>query len=226
MINDFLENYVGFTAKQSVLDEIHKSLLQERAKVLGYENKVIPIATVRIEDPKSKEILSIGASIPNDLITDNWGELLAAIHGPFTTARTFSGLNDVGNGGPFTIRVWRAASGNSWDRNFRTQIQVGSGSSPVARTDFNIETAFGSGIESTRVPSNSGGYNATLGQVKVSANISPTTGGGTVTESCMFWDITDDASILRTYLMSHDLIAPGVVFLAGQSIVPEYTYQL
>ena len=55
MINDFLENYVGFTAKQSVLDDIHKALLQEREKALGYENKVIPIASVRVEDPKSKD---------------------------------------------------------------------------------------------------------------------------------------------------------------------------
>ena len=71
MINDFLENYKGFTAKESVLADIQKSLFQEKAKAIGYENKIMPIATVRVEDPKTKEILSIGASVPKDLINNN-----------------------------------------------------------------------------------------------------------------------------------------------------------
>lgn len=226
-MNDFLENYVGFTAKKSVLDDIHKSLLQERAKAIGYENKTMPMATVRVEDPKSKEILSIGASIPNDLIMNNWGELLAAIQGPFIAERTFSGMNDITNSGPFTVRVWRLATGTRWDRFMTSFIQVGSGSSVVARSDFNIETAFANGgVEDTRIGAGPGGTNSSLGQVKVPLSIFPTVGGGTVNEVCMFWDIRADTGAVKICLMAHDLISPGVSFLVGQSIFVEYTYQL
>ena len=227
MINDFLENYVGFTAKESILADIQKSLVQEKEKAIGYVSKAVPIATVRIEDPKSKEILAIGASVPNDLINNNWGELFAAIHGPLTTDRTFSGLKDIAAGGPFTIRVFRPASGELWDALQRSSVQVGSGTTAAARGDFNIETAFGSAPESGRVLTGAGAYNASLGTVSISTNITPTGGAGTVNEAAMFWEIRDDpGGILRIFCMSRDIISPGVAFIGGQAIVPVYTYQL
>jgi len=226
MINDFLENYVGFTAKQSVLDDIHKSLLQERSKAIGYENKMVPIASVTVQDLKSKEILGLGASVPNDLINDNFGELFAAIHGPLSTDRTFSGLNDILGAGPKTIRVWRPVSGNLWDFGLISFVQVGSGITPPTRSDIDIETAFGSAPESTRVATADGGYNASLGTISVTTNISPTGGVGTVNETNLFWIITDDAGSQRTYLMTRDIISPGVSFVGGQAIIPVYTWQI
>jgi len=226
MINDFLKDYVGFTAKASVLLSIQKALVQERSKALGYENKVVPIASVTVQDLKSKEILGIGASVPKDLINDNFGEMFAGIHGALTTDRTFSGLKDIAGGGPFTIRVWRPVSGNLWDNAENSFVQVGSGITPATRSDLTIETAFGSAPESQRIATGNGGYNSSLGTVTVSTNISPTGGAGTVNEVVMVWNIDDDSGVQRFFLMSRDIISPGVDFVGGQAIVPVYTWQL
>ena len=226
MINDFLENYVGFTAKQSVLDDIHKSLLQERSKAIGYENKAVPIASVTVQDLKSKEILGIGASVPGDLINNNFGELFAGIHGPLTDNRTFVGLTQISGAGPFTIRVWRPVSGTVWDNVTQSLVQVGSGITAPTRGDFNIETPFASAPESTRVLTGNGGYNASLGTVSVTTNISPTGGAGTVNETNLFWAISNDAGSSVFFLMSRDIISPGVSFVGGQAIIPVYTWQI
>jgi len=226
MINDFLENYVGYTAKESVLLSIQKALVQERSKAIGYENKMVPIASVRVEDLKSKEILGLGASVPNDLINNNFGELFAAIHGPLSTDRTFSGLKDTAGAGPFTIRVWRPVSGNLWDQALISSVQVGSGTTPATRSDLLEETPFASAPESLRIATGDGGYNASLGTISVTTNISPTGGVGTVNETNLFWIIGDDAGASRTFLMTRDIISPGVAFVGGQAIIPVYTWQI
>jgi len=226
MINGFLENYVGFTAKESVLLSIQKALVQERSKAIGYENKMLPIASVRVEDLKSKEILGLGASVPGDLINNNFGELFAAIHGPLTTDRTFVGMKQTSGAGPFTMRVWRPVSGTVWDNGEQSFVQVGSGTTAATRSDFNIETPFGSAPENTPVLTGNGGYNSSLGTVSITTNISPTGGSGTINETTMLWTLRDNAGTVRTFMMSRDNISPGVSFVGGQAIVPVYTWQL
>jgi len=229
MINDFLENYVGFTAKKSLLDDIHKSLIQERSKAIGYENKAVGIASVRVEDPKSKEILGLGASVPGDLILDNWGELFAVIHGPIvgSPGRTFVGLKNKGGTTGQTWLVWKDVNPQSWDFNLVARIGVGSGTTTPARTDFKIETNFANGgPEDSVVIVKQGAYTPDLGQVSVGSHIAPTAGPGTINEIVMEWQMNIQSGGNNFITMARDAISPGVTFLEGQVIFGEYIYQL
>ena len=227
MINDYLTDYVGFTAKETKLRDVHKFILENRAEKLGYENKFLPMALVSVVEPKTKEILSIGASVPGDLISDNFGEILAAWHrvpGAGETLLT-NILRDVTNS-LRTVRIYHQGSNNIGVQT-GSLVQIGSGITVPTRGDFAIETVFANGgPEDSQVVTAIGGYSPTLGKMTVAALISPTAGAGTVNESTLFYTFVDSLGALRIFLLSRDAISPAVTFVLGKAVNVEYVWQL
>ena len=83
------------------------------------------------------------------------------------------------------------------------------------------------GPEDSLQNSNVGGYVSGLGQIQVTATIGPTVGAGTVSETVDMWHFQDvTTSVPRNFLMAHDLISPGVAFIAAQTLTVQYTWQI
>ena len=104
-------------------------------------------------------------------------------------------------------------------------MQVGSGSTAPTRTDFDIETAFGTSPESAKFNSSVPVYSDVNFNFKNSGQI--TAGGsGTVNESIFEIIWRDQGSVNRFFVLYRDAISPGVPFVASQSIFLEYTTQI
>lgn len=229
MINDYLNQFIGYSAKQKILMDAQKYLLEEKRKIL--DSNPFEISLVYVTDLKSKEIKSIGGSIPKDLIMNNFGEFWAGMNRIPTQvgASITPGLVDDTN----TVRVIGLNIGATSEYNntggggaIGSEIAVGQGSTAAARTDFNIETNFANGgPEDTKGSTLSGGYNSSLGQVSVSRTITPTAGTGTVTESAIFFEWIFVGGV-GGFLIARDIISPGVSFIIAQAITIVYTWQL
>ena len=222
MSNQELLNFVGYTMKQKVLMDATKILLENKAKKLGYLPKPAEVSLVVCHE--NGEIKGIGGSNPNDIFNNNFGELLQVWFRPITT-RTVTLVDDGG-----TNRLIKSGvSGATWNNNTGgSRFQVGQGSTAPARSDLAIETPFANtGPEDSLQNSNVGGYVSGLGQIQVTGTIGPTAGAGTVTETVDMWHFQDiTLGVPRNFLMAHDLISPGVAFIAAQTLTVQYTWQL
>ncbi len=233
--NDLLNSLVGQSFNQKskfeaarILDEIH-SKAQSRMiskKALCYvtdKNEILGVGgSTLMKNKKTGEIVS-------NLILDNFGIWLAGIFhinigsNKSVILKDRTGVNE-------TLLV---IANSTTVFNFRTSggargvlIQVGSGSTPPARTDFDIETAFATAPESINFTGVSDPvYSSALGNFKFLAAI--TAGGsGTINESILlsFWQNT--ANVAKSFVHFRDIISPGQAFVPGQSIALEYTVQL
>lgn len=217
-----LHDYKGYTFKQKVIDDCNKILLEEKAKVFGYLPRPSEVSLVTVLDKNKNEILDIGGSKPNDLILNNFGKLYHQAHGTPGVTVVLQDIGDVGN-------ALRASGGNRYTQVVTfaggTQIQVGSGSTPPDRTDFNVETAFASAPENGRGSTGAGGYNSSLAQVQVARSIGATGGSGTINESCLFGVWVNTANVTKIIMIARDAIS-GVGFVAANFINVTYTWQL
>ncbi len=222
MINQELSQYVGFTQKEKVLNDAAKILLENKAEKLGFLPKPALVSLVTVSE--NEEIKSIGGSIPSDLITDQFVRLFGLMFGTSASQRSRI-IQDITNVAR-TVR-FSATGNNPWpDGPGGSEVQVGQGSTPPARSDVDIETPFANGgVEDAAVSTAIGVYDF-AGQITVTTIITPATGTGTVTESTLVWQFQDEGAVVRKFLMAHDLISPGVSFIATQTITVTYTWQL
>jgi len=228
--NDLLNSLVGnsfnnqskFEAEK-ILDEIHS---KAESRMLGKK------ALCYIVD--NNEIKGVGGStmmkdktgkISSNLILDNFGLFLAAIFMgiPASGAETIV-LKDTG-GVNRTVNIislvplWNFSTGATMFH------QVGSGSLAPARTDFNINTAFGTAPEDAIFEPSDPVYNSSIGNFKSLGSI--TAGGsGTINESIIVSRWRDSGNTNRFFAHFRDIISPGQSFIAGQAIALEYTVQL
>jgi len=107
-----------------------------------------------------------------------------------------------------------------------SRIQVGSGTTPPVRADFNIQIPFGTVPESGSFTAVSPPvYNSGLGNYKYVASISAGA-SGIVNESVLFNVWRNSGNIAKTFALFRDIISPAQSFIAGQTIALEYTVQL
>lgn len=230
MINEYLNQFIGYSAKQKVLMDAQKYLLEEKRKKLG--SNPCEVSLVYVTDQKSKEILSIGGSTPGDIINDNFGKWWAPMNRIPTSVNTDITLIDILSVNQSMRIVSEDVSPSVYNNTegvaggTGTEIQIGSGSTLPARTDVDIETPFGVAPENSRTVTAVGAYNAVLGQVSVSALIAATGGAGTIRETTMIFRWRNIAGVSKFFLFSHDAIAPAVTFVAAQSVSIQYTWQL
>ncbi len=240
LVNEYLLDFIGKSQKQKELDQMFKFLLEEKTKFLGLRPLIHEVSLVTVTDPLEKkypEILKVGGSKPDDLITNQLAIFLATLVGPVSGVLVQMTINDnTGTPRIVSVRGNEGTSRNLWYRlnvggsfvSTGSSIQVGQGTTPPARSDFDVETAFANGgPEDTSGGVNVSVYNSTLGRVTVSRTIGPTAGAGTVTEAGHFMGLlAPTEAFLRRYLMYHDAVSPGVSFILGQNINVFYTAQI
>jgi len=224
--NQLLLDFKGKTWNNKNRFDIEKYLIQNRIEELKYENKFLPMALVcvfRPEEKKNQEILGIGASVPSDLITNQYGEFFARLFRAVAQGSNSLTAQDFTN----TTRTFLFYSTSaSYNTTFSRLMQIGQGSTAPARSDFNIETPFANGgPEDLRQGFANAGYSSVTFQTKESIAILAT-GAGTITEAVNFWVARDTVAVQRIMLMARDIISPGVSFIAAQNIFVEYTWQI
>ncbi len=231
--NDLLNSLIGQSFNQrskfeadKILNEIHskaesrfigKSVLcyvHDKGEIKGVGGSSL------LQNKKTGEIIS-------NLILDNFGEILSGYPTLVGTSARLIFANDTGGASrgfnirnPFATYLNTALSGLGW------QLRIGSGSTPPVRTDFNIETPFGTAPESGFFAITSNGiYNSGLGNIKYFGGIGAG-GAGTISESTTTGVLRDQFGTGRLIQLFRDIISPSVSFILAQSIVLEYTIQL
>jgi len=242
--NDWLYDYVGKEFNRKLLGEAYDRLYKEHGK-FGFPGFAKSIVTVTDEH---KRILAMGGSsllkerktgkIIPDLTMNNFGLSMASIFNK-TVNNSTAGTNLTNSAGTTggnsaainTYLPQASLFSNDFGHSFQTtgtfhgtEYQVGSGTTAPAKTDFNVETAFGSSPESGPVSGVGESYDSA--NARIVSDIDIIAGGaGTVNESCYFmrWFPRLGNSVL--FLMFHDAITPGVPFIATNTITPSYTLQ-
>ncbi len=235
--NDLLNSLIGqsFNHKskfkaEKILDEIHSKaeIRMIGKKALCYvvdKNEILGVGGSTLMKDKDGKIVS-------NLILDQFGLWLTGIFARESTATKDTSIKDSG-GTNRTVRVKTvdaSAAGLFNARNVANfngiQIQIGSGTTAPARTDFTLETAFGTLPESIGfIAPSDPVYNSSLGNFKYNASISAG-GSGTVNESILSGKWDDVGNVVRVFVLFRDIISPGQSFVAGQTIALEYTVQL
>ena len=230
--NDLLNSLIGQSFNQrtkfeadNILKEIHKQADQySMEKAICYvmdkgEIKGVGGSSL-MQNKKTGEIVS-------DLILDQFGVLLAGVLSKFTGVDKIIQLKSK-TGALINLRA--IGAGTTFPQTgfggIGNSFQIGSGSTSPARTDFDIETAFGTAPENTNMfPATDPVFNSGLGNFKMVASI--TAGGvGTINESIWIGRFLNTSNATNEYAFFRDVISPAVPFVAGQTIALEYTIQL
>ena len=206
-----LEDLIGQTKSSKVLQEcvnIYKENFNKKFPNYFNENYTKMISLVSVTH--KNEIKSLGMSCSDDLLTDNFGKWFGALIFP-TTPISLQDDTDVAR----TVGMW--STGATWNSTnaggVGSKIEVGNGITPVARSDFIIESLL------QLLTSGAGGYNSALGQVDIPAT-GTSTFTDTITETALYGVWYDGA--VRNYLLSHDILSPAVPVSAAETINVDY----
>jgi len=200
ILNEYLNQYKGQTINDRIVKDCSKYLLENKKKSFSVAS------LVQVLDPKTKEILGLGGSDPNDLFLDFIGEFWEAFMRPPQQAGLLQKtLTDI-SGTPRLIDI--QSTTNPYDVGTAgTQIQIGSGSTAPVRTDFGIENPFIVSPESGLRPTGNGFYSSALGQISASA-FYVAGGSGTIRETIETWFIEG-----FNFAFARDSITPNVSFV-------------
>jgi len=223
LMNPDFAQYEGKTFNEKLVNEIYAYIKEERIKSNLNHHNYLPASLVT--SLKDDEIKKIGCSIPNDIINDNLGELLAAIFRPVSTGtKTVTTFEDT-NPTTRSLIIYSSTVGELYTSGAGgalTRVQLGQGSTAPTRTDFNIETPFANGgPEDGKNKTDDGSFLPSSNQVQVGKLIGPMAGGGTITETCLFgvWNATVGG--LAEFLASRDLVG-SIPFLIGEFVSVRY----
>jgi len=226
MENQILLEKIGETKTEKLIRDCNKIYMENfRKEYPNYfeTNFLKSIAKVITTPPNSKEVLGIGMSCMNDLMTKQFAQWLGGYIGATstTTGDTPKGIN-----GTFSWGLSHAGGNtNAWGRNngitaLGLQMTVGSGTNIPQKNDFLTPAG---GIRAMIV--NSGSFSAGLNTVTWS-------GGNTSLSDFSIsnayiiarWQLSG-GSVNVQWLLLSDLISPVVPVLLGESIFIEYTFQ-
>jgi len=229
--NDLLNALKGQSFNQKSKNEAYKILQQihEKSDYISAEKALCYIV-------KDGMIKGVGGSslmqnkktgkIHSDLILDNFGIWFSGVCiGGIVGAGTVFLTNTAGASKGVVPRNAGTSLLYNSAASFRVLLQVGAGTTTPARTDFAIETVFGTSPENTFFDSNDPVYNNTNFNFKNSGEI--TAGGsGTVNESVILSTWRDSANSSQLFTLFRDIISPGQAFVVSESIFLEYTTQI
>jgi len=232
--NDLLNSLIGQSFNQKSKFEAYKILKQIHKQADQYSMEK---ALCYIVD--KGEIRGVGGSslmknkktgqIVSDLILDQFGIWLAGIFSK-DTGVTKNVIMKQESGANETVSIYTNSNVNNFNRTTSSNkgclIQIGQSSTPPARTDFKISTAFVTAPESIRFNAVLDPvFNSGLGNFKYISSIIAG-GSGTINESILLSDWVVIGAIDKIFTLFRDIISPGQAFIAGQSIALEYTIQL
>ena len=226
--NDLLKSLIGqsFNHKskfeaEKILDEIH-CIAEPRLigkKALCYvtdKDEIKGVGGSTLMKDKNGKIVS-------NLILDNLGKLLAILFsGNPSGLRGATVIDEIGTG-----RGIRTYTGQNFTIGNALGVvhKVGSGTTTPARSDFEVETAFGTVPESGNIDGSTPIWNSSLGIFRSTSSL--TAGGsGTVNEAVLKLGMNDTTVANRFIALYRDIVSPSQAFIVGQSIALEYTIQL
>ena len=227
--NDLLNSLIGqsFNHKSKfeagrILDEIH-SKVESRTfgkKSLCYvvdKNEILGVGGSTLMKGKNGKIVS-------NLILDNYGLMLAAMHNGNPAGTTNASLTDDAGVGGRIISLFAGVNFVDTTSALGIVHRIGSGTTTPARSDFEVATGFGTAPESGDIdPSNVIFDSASGSFIGVSVIIAG--GAGTINESVLKGKWRSAAGILN-FALFRDIISPAVPFVASNTIILEYTIQL
>ncbi len=230
MINEYLLDYIGKTQTEKLQVELRK--------FVNENNRCSLLPMSLINSSKDSEIKSIGASVPNDLILTNFGMWIVGVVGR-QTGSAFPFINDAGsltgtlprfNGlDEFQAFATRYADNiTGVNKSVGWNFQLGKGSTPPARDDFNIETPLDDSPENGVPGALQGVFSEVNGTFTTGVTFGGATGSGSVSEIGLFTRMANEKRLSPTswrFMMVHDLISPVVNYLPGQSINVEIVFQ-
>ncbi len=225
------EQFIGKTFNEKLNEEMKDYFSERKFSVLGFLPRPGVIAMVHTID--KGEIKAIGGSDPLDIINDNFGKWLAAMHSPLVNGANPADAQ-IGQGND-PVNLQGVANGsnyyyndgnNAWNAFTAGEayIQIGQGATPPLVSDFNIETPFANaGPEDVmKLVAGPAGFNPTVSRISIAANIGPAAGAGTISELALI----QDWRFSTEFLMSHDAINPVVAFILGETIFTQYFFQI
>jgi hypothetical protein len=229
--------------KQSIDELLKRQAQKKKVDLLKLLPNIYESAVVAAVNPKNKKILDIGFNTPEDLILDNFGKWLAAIIQTPTawfantsfatvtlkdTANTDRAVPTYANAVSSYMAAFNSMASSTTTLT-GTKLQVGSGTTAAARSNYTIQTAFGSAPENTRFPTGPGSYAS--GYVVVSGSVAAG-GSGTVNETGFFgtWNYgtpgTSSGYGVADFMLFHDILGSGVAFAAGNLLMTSYSINL
>jgi len=230
--NDLLNSLIGQSFNQKNKFEAEKILTEIHSKAQNRSIGKTALCYITDKD----EIKGVGGStlikdkngkIFSNLILDQFALVLAGLFNqpiaqPSFSQRTIKNISNSNN----TVNLIQNEPFNDNDTGtLGCQMQVGSGSTTPLRTNFNIETAFGTAPESGFILQGTPVYNSSLGQIKFNGSII-TGGAGTINEAGFFGQFKRSSEDVEIYMFFRDIISPAQAFVAFQTITVEYTIQL
>jgi len=103
-------------------------------------------------------------------------------------------------------------------------LQIGSGTTIPVRTDFDIDNPFSVSPESDNNDASDPVYDSNTGTMKSSIAIQA--GGTGIINESVLKNTWNSLSTPQVFTAFRDIISPSQSFIAGQTIVLEYTIQL
>ena len=180
-------------------------------------------AFVEVRDLSGK-VVARGKSKPNNLILDNFGTWLAGFIRAVGAGSTTVSLVDSAGATQSVALIGSTSQFNNTSLgSVGTKFQAGSGSTTPARADYAITTAFATEPEKSMFDTGTGSY--AVGAISVSGSI--TAGGsGRINEVGLFMCLYAVGAPNKYFMLFHDLISPGVDFVAAQIITVSYSITL
>ena len=216
MEHEILFEKIGETYNQKLVAECEKIYLEEFTKKYPayfetHHSKISALVSVM---NKEKEITSIGMSKVDDLLLDSWGKMFGNIlsgQGGFQGFTTDTGIGR-------NLITWGQSNGFATTNNgtVGSVCKLGTGLTPPARNDFNIETLYGGQFNT-----GDGGWVSGLGKITIPANYSAPSNAA-LSEVGLFGRWNDGNGQVTQYMLSHDALNPVVNVLTGQTINVDY----
>jgi len=222
--NQIVLDFIGKTKTNNLLNDVSKIFLENMKKQFpNYNQDIKAISIITVNDQNQNEIKSIGMSCINDILNDNFATFFMRMWGGADTIATMKDITNTSF--DYTINTTETAYNDTngiTPLSLGSRVQVGKGTTPATRQDFNIENPFSNGgVEDNRNITGDGGYNNPLGKITIPTLITPVTSSGSISESVLFGTWRSTAGV-KNNVFSRDNILPLVNFIVGQSININY----
>jgi len=220
---NLLTQFIGRQWDEDVIKESRKIIVERKAKWCALTGKMPSrdFSIIFTHDVDKKRILGISHSIPNDLLLDNFGNLLCSLinnngspgGNPLQTV-----IDDTG--APQTIYtsgqiLAKMFNGNPWG----TEIRLGLGNTPPSFGDYGIETPCLNAPESTYfVTGATAGYTPGTGEINMTGTCGAFGAAEIITESVVsFGGIFNSAGVAKNIIMARYVYGTALPVLLGKS---------
>jgi len=170
-------------------------------------------------------IKGITQSKPNNLILANYGLLLAGLLRAPVAGVTQINTVDISGAVDAVNAMGLSQLFNEYSGADKvgSYMQVGSGTTPATRADYDIETALGTAPENALFDTGTGSY--AVGSIACAGAI-VSGGAGTINETGLFGRWMKIGGTYETYMLLHDILVSGEAFILGNTITVAYTINL